>query len=160
MTDAPVPIDKQLTPRAARKSRTPESEAPPTQPMVEEFRVVDPFEGKTTKVEGVVGLYHVAQVRDEIAAAAGLEPDGVQIALILRDPYSEASEDNPGVVYVSPAVDVKLVKKALADHEADPQYGVTEEHAEWLKLKERLQGDEDMSTAELRDALRAVANRM
>lgn len=163
MTDEkPVPIGEQLTPRAARKSRTPEPAEPAelAAAQVDEFRVLDPFEGKTTRVEGVTGLYHVEQVRDEVAAAAGLQPSEVQIALVLEDPYSESSESNPGVVYVSPAVDVKIVKKALADHKADPQYGMSEGQLTWLAIKAKIAGDDELSPTEMRDALRVLADRM
>jgi len=161
MTDAPVPIGQQITPRRARKARAEEEEQVALPPSPEQqFAIVDPFEGKTTRVDGLTGLHHVNQLRDELAKAAELEPDAVQLALVLEDPYREAADDNVGILYISPAVDPKLAKKVLAAHEADEQYGQSDAQREWPVLKEKIQSGDELSSDEVARALRVLSERI
>lgn len=161
MTDAPVPIGQQITPRRARKARVAEEEqAALPSPPEQQFAIVDPFEGKTTRIDGLTGLHHVNQLRDELAKAAELDPSAVQLALVLEDPYREAADDNVGVLYISPAVDQKLAKKVLAAHQADERYGQSDTQREWPALKEKILAGGELTGDELTRALQVLAERI
>lgn len=158
VTGEPVPIDEQVTPRNERRDAP---EAPPDAADEGQFEVLNPFaEDESTQVGGVRGLYHVAQFRDELAELAGLEPDSVHVALVLADPYAEASESNEGTLFVHPAVEERVVRKVLKAHKADEQYGMSDAQREWPGIKQKIQEGEDLSAEELRQALALLAERL
>lgn len=108
-----------------------------------------PFGDKDCSRVRLTKAVNVTQLTDELQEMAHAD---LQV-VTLSSGNSEPSPGNPGFLFVSPPLDQDVIQLVIDRHEPDPDYGLSPESRDRATLLSKLRAGEELTPAELRQAL-------
>lgn len=112
---------------------------------------VNPFGDRECVSVDVAKEVGLPQLADEIEAETGVQ---VQLTLSRSRTGGAPTPTHPSRLHVCPPVEEDVLRRVIAAHEADPDYGLTPEQRERAELLEKLRQGKSLSGKELNLALR------
>jgi hypothetical protein len=155
----PVRVEDQITPRTEGEKKAEPNAVPPALEFPTEQQIVDPFDGKTTRIAQVRRPIQVTQLAAELAEATELPAEDIHLSLAAPDPFADCSNSNQGTLYVSPAIDEAVVRQVISEHKADPEYGTHPSVAALREVKAKLAKGTELKPEEVQAALHALVMR-
>lgn len=100
---------------------------------------------------------NLAQLQAEVVTALNLEPGELNMTLAgAADPSAPVDDDNFETLWITPpSVDVDTVEQVVADHEPDPEFGVTEQQKTFATAMAKITEDPDADLSD--DEIRSLA---